>query len=181
EEVEEEEAEEEQEKQEDSEDGIDGDAELGELAEAVEISAVSDQDVGNIRKGPSTKNLSDLQHAPENITVLNPADTTESNAVAEAKKRLLASLAASRDARSMSDMVTSTIQPNLLVDSESRRLPTAASFPLSPEAKAMPAGQGGDAIPSATRSMATLDMIITIVGEVYGQRDLLSRRTVWDR
>lgn len=35
-------------------------------------------------------------------------------------------------------------------------------------------------IPVATRITATLDMIITIVGEAYGQRDLLEGRMVWD-
>ncbi|KAL8924830.1 MAG: hypothetical protein Q9172_002494 [Xanthocarpia lactea] len=35
-------------------------------------------------------------------------------------------------------------------------------------------------VPLATRITATLDMIITIVGEAYGQRDLLEGRMVWD-
>ena len=30
-----------------------------------------------------------------------------------------------------------------------------------------------------TRLLATLDMIITVVGEFYGQRDLLAGRIVW--
>lgn len=34
-------------------------------------------------------------------------------------------------------------------------------------------------IPSTTRIAATLDMIITVVGEEYGQRDLLGGRMVW--
>ncbi|KAL8767498.1 MAG: hypothetical protein Q9209_006005 [Squamulea sp. 1 TL-2023] len=35
-------------------------------------------------------------------------------------------------------------------------------------------------VPLATRITATLDMIVTIVGEVFGQRDLLEGRMVWD-
>ncbi|KAL8913552.1 MAG: hypothetical protein Q9171_001635 [Xanthocarpia ochracea] len=35
-------------------------------------------------------------------------------------------------------------------------------------------------VPLATRITATLDMIITIAGEAYGQRDLLEERMVWD-
>lgn len=36
-----------------------------------------------------------------------------------------------------------------------------------------------DPIPLTTRITATLDMIITIVGEAYGQKDLLTGRMVW--
>ncbi|KAL9603557.1 MAG: hypothetical protein Q9219_001060 [cf. Caloplaca sp. 3 TL-2023] len=35
-------------------------------------------------------------------------------------------------------------------------------------------------IQTQTRTAATLDMILTIAGEEYGQRDLLAGRTVWD-
>ena len=38
----------------------------------------------------------------------------------------------------------------------------------------------GDDIDVPTRITATLDMIITVVGEAYGQRDLLVGRMVWD-
>ncbi|KAL8778801.1 MAG: hypothetical protein Q9213_007236 [Squamulea squamosa] len=37
-----------------------------------------------------------------------------------------------------------------------------------------------DTVPLTTRITATLDMIVTIVGEAYGQRDLLEGRMVWD-
>ncbi|KAL8684857.1 MAG: hypothetical protein Q9218_008103, partial [Villophora microphyllina] len=36
-----------------------------------------------------------------------------------------------------------------------------------------------DPLPLTTRITATLDMVITIVGEVYGQRDLLAGRMMW--
>lgn len=38
----------------------------------------------------------------------------------------------------------------------------------------------GDAIDVAKQTRAMLDMIITIVGEYYGQRDLLAAREIWD-
>ncbi|KAI4257772.1 MAG: hypothetical protein L6R42_005465 [Xanthoria sp. 1 TBL-2021] len=45
--------------------------------------------------------------------------------------------------------------------------PAYESLPLNP-------------VPLTMRVAATLDMIITIVGEAYGQRDLLEGRMVWD-
>lgn len=38
----------------------------------------------------------------------------------------------------------------------------------------------GEATPNTNRIVATLDMIITIIGEEYGQKDLLDGRMVWD-
>lgn len=46
-------------------------------------------------------------------------------------------------------------------------------------ASPVPAADGLDAGDIEARTFATLDMIVTIVGEFYGQRDLLDARDVW--
>lgn len=49
------------------------------------------------------------------------------------------------------------------------------------EAEVPPAKKAPKTVsPAAWNTIATVDMIITIAGEVYGQRDLLEFRTVWE-
>lgn len=108
--------------------------------------------------------------------------------MAEAKQRLLATL--------------QEVQPSNPSDSSPQIEDNAGSLshprssPVRPELAAIssPSLQEGNApnesapngianegqIPLSSRTAATLDMIITIVGEEYGQRDLLVGRMVWE-
>lgn len=54
--------------------------------------------------------------------------------------------------------------------------PPTAIGPRAPEQEET--SGGNEAVPNAN-SVATLDMIITVAGEFYGQRDLLAKRTRW--
>ncbi|KAI4175151.1 MAG: hypothetical protein LQ343_001912 [Gyalolechia ehrenbergii] len=62
--------------------------------------------------------------------------------------------------------------------------PVTSNSPTSPQPAAWPPHateqERGEQLPLTTRISATLDAIITIVGEEYRQRDLLAGRGVWD-
>lgn len=106
--------------------------------------------------------------------------TTNDDEIAEAQERLLTTLhnitppnppdplTTSGDYLSLTQRKNSYVvdQPSELT-SQGSSSPTKGSLPLNPISRTM-------------RVAATLDMIITIVGEAYGQKDLLEGRIIWD-
>ncbi|KAL8658192.1 MAG: hypothetical protein Q9226_001190 [Calogaya cf. arnoldii] len=107
--------------------------------------------------------------------------SVEGKEIAEAQKRLLATLhetipSPPQDPPNISnDNLSSSPRRGLhqANDRASMLIPQASSTPMN-ETHAL------DPVPHTMRIAATLDMIITIVGEAYGQRDLLEGRMVWD-
>lgn len=107
--------------------------------------------------------------------------TASDDEIAEAQERLLTTLHDTTPSEppdpptTSDDHLSSTPQKinSQVVDQHSERTsqrslsPAKESHPLNP-------------ISLTTRIAATLDMIITIVGEAYGQKDLLEGRMVWD-
>ena len=87
--------------------------------------------------------------------------------LAAAKVSLLSSLAPEPPAPTSSSLTEDTTQP-LANGHSTTSATTSAEQPAAEQ-------QRGQAI----RLYATLDMIVTIVGEFYGQRDLLDGRLVW--
>ena len=69
----------------------------------------------------------------------------------------------------------STIETEL-VESDST---SGVSLPCSNSSRSKNGGKEADVKELEERAFATLDIIITIVGEVFGQRDLLDAREVW--
>lgn len=61
----------------------------------------------------------------------------------------------------------------------SKQSPAPVAAPSKPPITKSPTREKPEAIPLATRISATLDAIVTIVGEDYRQRDLLAGRGVW--
>lgn len=106
------------------------------------------------------------QYEVEHEYQLNPPNSLE-----EAKSRMLASLPAKSV---ISDLRTTGEAPSHTSPSLKLNDPQSASShsPSSP-----PSDSSDDSI---VKRRVTLDMIITIVGEFYGQRDLLEGRLSWD-
>ncbi|KAL8722079.1 MAG: hypothetical protein Q9225_001366 [Loekoesia sp. 1 TL-2023] len=117
---------------------------------------------------------------------------SDENDMAEAQMRLLATLQGDDSSSPVKNPPTpvedgtkGTHQPN---NDKSPLQPTSSaqissSLPQDTESDMNPqsdAADQDDSIPLTTRITATLDMIVTIVGEEYGQRDLLGGRLVWD-
>ncbi|KAL8853090.1 MAG: hypothetical protein Q9221_002121 [Calogaya cf. arnoldii] len=107
--------------------------------------------------------------------------SVEDNEIAEAQERLLTTLHETipspppDPANISNDNPSSSPRRGLhqANDRASKLIPQASSS-LPNETHAL------DPVPHTMRIAATLDMIITIVGEAYGQRDLLEGRMVWD-
>jgi hypothetical protein len=77
------------------------------------------------------------------------------------------------------------ISPENLADAQARILSLlnekVPEHPVNIEAEVPAAEKSPETISSTTwNTIATVDMIITIAGEIYGQRDLLEFRTVWE-
>ena len=134
---------------------------------------------------------------PSTVGIIGPGQSTDpttdaqqvldGEAMREAKLRLLATLHASEPpppsniAPQMDQRADYTNPPHQLpIQPGSSAQPSSTSSqppgaqPLSTEAT------NGTQVPITTRITATLDMIVTIVGEVYGQKDLLEGRMVWE-
>ncbi|KAL9018192.1 MAG: hypothetical protein Q9185_004515 [Variospora sp. 1 TL-2023] len=121
---------------------------------------------------------------------LGDPDRPDPNEVdmAAAKQRLLAKLLLLQQTDpaaplSASSSSSSSSPPQLpTIPQENTKSPT--TVPAPPIATANDDdddnNNNNNGIPLTTRITATLDMIITIVGEEYGQRDLLCGRGVWD-
>ncbi|KAL8646298.1 MAG: hypothetical protein Q9210_006215 [Variospora velana] len=105
------------------------------------------------------------------IEHLKDPDQPDPNEVdmAAAKQRLLATLLQQPDPAPLSAPFS---PPQLPTPQENTDSPTTIPAPTT-------ANDDND-IPLTTRITAALDMIITIVGEEYGQRDLLDGRGAWD-
>ena len=100
-----------------------------------------------------------------------PVTTTSDTDIAKAKQRILDSL---RNNQAQTDTNnTNASHEDAIQD------PT----PTRPVAQVEVDGQGGVVAGSADEKAtihATLDMLVTIIGECYGQRDLLDGRLLWD-
>lgn len=126
-----------------------------------------------------------LNRPPEDAKVGSLVMDGDVENIATAKHRLLSTLEQPPDLSNQSSppvhvqsMTTSKQQPPVhKVDKQSIRTPV----PSQEDGNADPQVEdtAGDSVPLTTRIVATLDMIITVVGEVYGQRDLLAGRMVW--
>lgn len=101
----------------------------------------------------------------------DPAPDT-SDALAQARQRLLSALPQSSSPSSASNIPTGGTN-DLLREHNDDDTQQAV-----PEVNA--AMEGGNERYGGTNIFATLDMITTIVGEFYGQRDLLDGRFLWD-
>ncbi|KAL9586730.1 MAG: hypothetical protein Q9203_003769 [Teloschistes exilis] len=151
-------------------------------------------DVQNTDAAPNGTNISsdvevggagDPDCPPEGAAVGSSVVDGEVDDVATAKHRLLSTLEQSHDLSNRSSpslhvqsMTTSKQQPPVhKVDKQSVHTPV----PSQEDNNADPQVEdtAGNPVPLTTRIIATLDMIITVVGEVYGQRDLLAGRMAW--
>ncbi|KAI4127376.1 MAG: hypothetical protein LQ341_006796 [Variospora aurantia] len=106
-------------------------------------------------------------------------DPNEEVDMAAAKQRLLAKLLLLQQpdpAAPISASSSSSSSPPHLPTTPQENIKSPTTVPAPPITTA----NDDNDIPLTTRITATLDMIITIVGEEYGQRDLLDGRGVWD-
>ena len=101
-----------------------------------------------------------------------PGNDTDS--IHRAKSRLLSSLNQQPTLEPSSSKSHTSQNPML-----SPRHDLPPKNPLSP-ASPPPAVNTKENMTARAANAATLDMILTIVGEVFGQRDLLASRRVWD-
>ncbi|KAL8894993.1 MAG: hypothetical protein Q9207_008343 [Kuettlingeria erythrocarpa] len=121
--------------------------------------------------------------------VSDPLDGAVEDDVTMAKQRLLATLQPDNDTSEPPDLPfqagANNGSPEL---KQAEPDPAAISSPPpaenshpAPVATHGTAGEDEDEeIPLTTRISATLDMIVTIVGEEYGQKDLLDGRMMWE-
>ena len=92
-----------------------------------------------------------------------------SDVLAQARQRLLSSLPSSSPSTNNSNMYlngTSNLEIEHIKDGQ---------MPIDPEAKSKEKTKD-----TILQIYATLDTIVTVVGEFYGQRDLLDGRLLWD-
>ncbi|KAI4170485.1 MAG: hypothetical protein LQ346_008855 [Caloplaca aetnensis] len=125
----------------------------------------------------------------EGDTVISdPLNGAGEDDVAMAKQRLLATLQRDDGTSEHPDLPSQAGANNGSLDPKAAQPdPTAISSTLPAEGShpgpAVPHGTVGEEdeeIPLTTRISATLDMIVTIVGEEYGQKDLLDGRMMWE-
>lgn len=158
---------------------------------------VTDRVPGNVQNtdaAPNGTNISsdvevggggDLDCPPEGAAVGSLVVNDDVDDIATAKHRLLSKLEQPPDRSNRSSppphvqsMTTSKQQPPVhKVDKQSiyTPVPSQEDNDIDPQVE----DTAGNPVPLTTRIIATLDMIITVVGEVYGQRDLLAGRMVW--
>ena len=151
-------------------DGEDGDggeecAESGaESPDAIDAHDACSPSFGPILQNTSAQNGSSETHSP----------TTNSDTdVAKAKRRLLDSLGAN-------NQPPDTNPSNDGQDGVRSRTPN--TYPVTettPDGRENPT-EGASPDEKKATMMATLDMLVTIIGECYGQRDLLGGRPLWD-
>lgn len=126
-----------------------------------------------------------LDCPPQDVTVGSSVVDGDLDDMATAKHRLLSTLQRPPDPShqpSPSPCVTSmTASKHQSPDYEADQRLTRTPVQRHEEDSAAPRVQDvpDNPVPLTTRITATLDMIITVVGEVYGQRDLLAGRIVW--
>ena len=102
----------------------------------------------------------------------DPAATMPDAALSKAKQRILDSLA------------NNQAQPGSTETDASNEDAAPNPMPTQPVAEMMESDGEGNLARRADEKatmLATLDMLVTIVGELYGQRDLLSGRLVWEQ
>lgn len=159
------------------------DEESNEVEEGEGVEAIQDQDQTRPEHNGLENDLFDGMNAMPNL----PPDFNV-NDMEKAKERLLATL--QRNVQSSpSDPLSRTGEhaAKTRQDNSQPAQDEAAALLLSlPPEGSQPGGilpdgtADEDQILLTTRIAATLDMLITVVGEEYGQRDLLDGRMVWD-
>ena len=109
-------------------------------------------------------------------TQSNPAENPSDDPLVQARHRLISSLPSS----SSHTTIPATLI-NATIDASSSDLPPppAALEVESPKGNKS-AIENGEERDVETVIYATLDMIVTVVGEFYGQRDLLNGRVLWE-
>jgi regulator of vacuolar morphogenesis len=65
-------------------------------------------------------------------------------------------------------------------DLQAAKMRLLVGLQTNPDSVETPAGRAHEEDDSSIQTHALLDMIITVVGEFFGQRDLLEQREVWD-
>ena len=139
--------------------GEDGDEEEGPLEEEEEDQNGGDEDgqEGDRQEGPSDDGEEDA-HSLDN-----------GEALAEARKRVIASLGSAEP-----------IEPSLVAKAVQDQPEEANEGSIELQVDAVASGPAKAEENDLWSVHATLDMIITIVGQFYGQRDLLDGRLLWE-
>ena len=140
----------------DDEDGVDG------------SSTLSVDGLGAMALAPNDE---DTSYSPLQLD----AEETDASALAKARKRALASLGSTDQAKSDS---AASYLPN---DGDVNRYqePATSVRPDTETGATVQVDSNGNPNDRAIIN-ATLDMLVTIIGEFYGQRDLLDGRLLWD-
>ncbi|KAL9125433.1 MAG: hypothetical protein Q9217_005368 [Psora testacea] len=152
----------------------------GEAADAVEEEAAvggnEEIDVGGLRVEREERGIADAEDKtqPGEGAAAGITETLHdygNDPVAAAQQRLLSSLQTETPSKAST---TSSASP--LIDQHNQHQPEkeAKQNTNSNHDPTSPKTSGQDDV------IATLDMIVTIAGEVYGQRDLLEGRLLWD-
>ena len=150
-------------------DGEDGD-EGGECVEdgAESPDAMDADDAYSPSFDPILQNTSRQNGTSES----NPPTATPDADVAKAKQRILDSLG-----------ITHPPDTNPSNNKDGVRNHTSTTYPVSetkPNARENPTEKATSPDEKKATMIATLDMLVTIIGECYGQRDLLGGRLLWD-